>query len=103
MWQVGPDFLVSPFDKWPSMSSSARDRCQVPISECKSSEGQTHLVGPTQKSKHEPVQVLYESLKSPSTLGAAVSRTALTTLDREKLELSVRVLACVLRAILGAD
>ena len=110
LWQQGPEFLRGPYKKWPVTPEDARLRAGVPREEVRggqrSGEEDSVTLAATvapEVGTQELAGTLYTSLMSDSELGTCLQRLVREVLRREKVELSVRVLARVLRAVLGGD
>ena len=107
LWQCGPSFLSRPYSSWPITSDEARFTARVPSEEIRTGQQETASQGVTLSAVCEPtsglVRALYDGLGKGSVLGTSVATMAREVLTREKLEVSVRVLARVLRAVVGGD
>ena len=107
LWQRGPLFLSQPYDSWPITSDEARFTARVPVEEVRAGQRETSSQGTALSTVREPapglIQALYDGIAKGDLLGASVGAMARETLTREKLEVSVRALARVLRAVAGGD
>ena len=100
LWQCGPSFLGQPYHSWPVTSEEARCTATVPVEEVRAGSRGTTLAavaGPLP----DLIRSLYDGIAKEDSLGASLAAMAKEALSREKLEVSVRVLARVLRAIVS--
>ena len=100
-WQVGPAFLLRNFSDWPRDSGDVLTRDSVPPEECCVAASNMHATqgdkGPTNL-----LEKLVEAAGEEDKLGGVLSKLCVEVLWREKLELTVRVLARVLStAVMG--
>ena len=99
MWQEGPGFLRQPYSEWPVTSADKFSQMEAPKEEVKrvlftvSQEA-------SENTSTDLVKTLATEIWKGTALGMTLGRLAFTTLQREKLELSVRALARVLCAVL---
>ena len=107
VWQRGPTFLGLPYADWPITTDEARFTARVPSEEVRAGHRDAENLGTalatSQAADLGMVQVLFHSIDKCDALGDSVVRLAQAVLTREKLEVSVRALARVLRAVVGGD
>ena len=106
-WQCGPPFLRLPYESWPITTDEARYKAQVPVEEVRSGHREGAAPGTTLAAVASPckdlVSVLYHAVSEGGRLGSCVGLLAREALTREKLEVSARSLARVLRAVVSGD
>ena len=106
-WQCGPPFLSLPYESWPITTDEARYTARVPVEEVRASYREDAAPSTTLSALSEPckdlARVLFASIRDGGGLGAGVRALALEAVSREKLEVSVRALARVLRAVVCGD
>ena len=120
LWQVGPAFLKDKFGTWPTTLAGHRVSAAVPANEVKRTSTTTLAASQLRDQEDEVAAVsvetsrvhapsrdvavaIYEAIQDDTTLGKSLGTLARHVLQREKLELSVRVLARVLRAVIGGE
>ena len=107
LWQCGPSFLSQPYSNWPITSDEARFTARVPTEEVRTGQRETASQGVTLSTVCGPVpgliRAFYDGVGKGDLLGTSVGAMAREVLTREKLEVSVRILARVLRAVVGGD
>ena len=117
LWQQGPPFLKLPYDQWPTTSEDSRSGARLPGCEVRKGQGDSEVsqgtvhattrsmgrLQPTEQERPSIVQVLYQAVEARDKLGKLVAAFASQALEREKLELSARVLARVLGAVLRGE
>ena len=107
LWQCGPSFFSQPYESWPIMSDEARYTARVPVEEVRAGHRESSSQGTALSTVLEPppdlIQAFYDGVAKGDRLGASVGAMARESLTREKLEVSVRALARVLRAVTSGD
>ena len=103
MWQAGPNFLREPVEDWPQTSGECGVEGAVPLEECSSSAANVFLAAQGGNDHDNPFRKLLDVAGSESLLGEQVAKLCQHVLSREKLELSARVLARVLSAVVRGD
>ena len=102
LWQCGPPFLRQPYRSWPITTEEARCTARVPVEEVRAGSRGTTLATMVEPAG-DLIQRLYKAVTRGDSLGAALGALAKEALTREKLEISVRVLARVLQAVVSGD
>ena len=115
-WQTGPDFLHDSYKEWPVTSAEERSQGAVPAEEVRKAGAGTAVfidhkpvsksvsMAATRSSCDKPAdiaRVMFDAIRMESRLGVAMHSIATSSLSREKLEVSVKSLARVLRAIVS--
>ena len=114
LWQQGPPFLRLPYDQWPTTAEELRRTARVPGREVRKGHhvdevcpgtvlATTRSMGRQQAARSvgpSVVEVLYQAVERRDKLGELVVAMSCKALGREKLEMSARVLARVLGAVL---
>ena len=107
LWQVGPAFLSSPYESWPVTTDEARYTARLPPEEIRNGSrgnlGTETVLTTVQESPMSLISVFYKSVTEGDVLGERVATMARESLTREKLEVSVRAMARVLRAVVCGD
>ena len=117
---MGPSFLKDNFVTWPTTLAGHRASAVIPANEVKRTSATT-LAASQLKDQGDQVTTIpleasevatpsqdfttaiYQAIQDDKTLGKSLCTLAKHALQREKLELSVRVLARVLRAVIGGE
>ena len=114
-WQTGPDFLCTPYEQWPVTLAETRSQGEVPRDEVKKGEDEEPRFADTEVftalAASEPVasdgkdvaSMMYAGLERQTKLGGTLENMVKDCLSREKLELSVRSLARVLKAVVQGE
>ena len=107
VWQCGPPFLCRPYEDWPITADEARYTARVPEEEVRAGHRENAAPSTTLSALSVPsrdvARVLFDSVREGGGLGAGVRALAQEAVSREKLEVSVRALARVLRAVLCGE
>ena len=106
LWQTGPSFLRQAFASWPTTAPDRRASARVPVEEVKKAAANvlaTTLSDTPDGNSPDLAHTIYKAIHRNSALGRSLHALSLHSLHREKLELTVRVLARVLRAIVSGD
>ena len=109
-WQQGPGFLQEPFENWPADRVSLSEAA-VPAEELRASQEvmgypSYHIAaasGQENPVSKSVIQALGQAIDQGTRLGKMLTELATLVLKREKLEVSTRVFARILKAILGQD
>ena len=101
VWQSGPAFLSTPFSDWPCLSAAGTDE-SLPEEELRKFATTASCVV-LSATKMDLATVWSKAIEEENGLGQSVVALVKTSLEREKLELSVKSLARVLRAVLQND
>ena len=100
-WQRGPKFLEAYYITWPRTEVGDVQAVKIPGEECRALFGTG--TPPTQIAARNPVETMVSAVATNSKLGNTLEAIAVQALTREKLEVTFRVLARVLHAILSGD
>ena len=98
-WQVGPDFLGQDYATWPQSRPADLEHVSVPVEEGRSLFGAQETKEPQDRSN--PIEKMMTEVSGETALGKLIQGLCDHVLAKEKLELSVRVLARVLQGVLG--
>ena len=101
LWQHSPSFPTAPYSKWPRMTADKTSSDTTPAKELRAVHHTSTVT--SVPSPQGLAEVMGSAVNKASTLGLGLASLVNESLSREKLELSVRSLACVLGAVLRND